>query len=141
MASGRTSSAELLGGTAAGAQLVRFAITGGLVTVLAIIIYWVLATPFKVAPLLANLTGYAAAMASGYLLHSRWSFRGHGERGSPAARGGRFLIVSLISLALNSLWVWAATDWLGGPTWWPVVPMLFVTPLVTFALNRNWVFA
>ena len=27
-----------------------------------------------------------------------------------------------------------------GPTWWPLVPAIFVTPLATFALNRQWVF-
>ena len=32
------------------------------------------------------------------------------------------------------------TGALGGPAWWPLVPMLLVTPLVSFALNRAWVF-
>jgi putative flippase GtrA len=27
-----------------------------------------------------------------------------------------------------------------GPTWWPLVPAIFVTPLATFFLNRQWVF-
>jgi hypothetical protein len=30
---------------------------------------------------------------------------------------------------------------LAGPWWWPLIPILFVTPLVTFSLNRLWVFA
>lgn len=141
MAPTRTSLNGLLSGTGAGAQLVRFAITGGLVTLLAIAVYWTLATPLGLPPLLANFAGYVAAVLSGYVLHSRWSFRGHGERSDPAARGGRFAVVSLVSLGLNSLWVWVATDLLAGPTWWPMLPMLLVTPLVTFALNRNWVFA
>lgn len=122
-------------------QLLRFAITGGLVTLLAVAVYWTLATPLALPPLLANFAGYVAAVASGYVLHSRWSFRGHGTRDAPAAQGGRFVAVSLISLGLNSLWVWSLTGPMGGPTWWPIVPMLLVTPLVTFALNRNWVFA
>jgi hypothetical protein len=32
------------------------------------------------------------------------------------------------------------TGLLAGPTWWPVVLMLTVTPAVTFLLNRHWVF-
>ena len=56
-------------------------------------------------------------------------------------RTGRFFIVSLVSLGLNSLFVGVLTGPLDGPTWWPVIPMLFVTPLVTFYLNRQWVFA
>jgi hypothetical protein len=29
---------------------------------------------------------------------------------------------------------------LNGAWWWPLIPILFVTPLITFALNRLWVF-
>ena len=121
-------------------QLVRFALVGGFVTALGVAAYWVPATFMGVPPLLANLLGYAVAVAFGFMLHSRVSFRGHGSRDNPGRRTGRFIIVSLVSLGLNSLFVWALTGPLGGPTWWPVVPMLFVTPLVTFTLNRHWVF-
>jgi hypothetical protein len=30
--------------------------------------------------------------------------------------------------------------YLAGPVWWSVIPIVFVTPLVTFSLNRRWVF-
>jgi putative flippase GtrA len=122
-------------------QLARFAITGGIVTALGAGAYWVLATFFGVAPLVANLVGYLLAVSSGYVLHSRWSFRGHGRRDNPARTTSRFFAVSLISLLLNSLFVWLLTGLLQGPTWWPLLPMLLITPLVTFALNRRWVFA
>lgn len=126
--------------SAIGGQVVRFGMVGGFVTALGVIVYWVPATYFGVAPLLANLLAYAVAVALGYILHSRVSFRGHGSRDRPAQRTGRFFVVSLVSLGLNSLWVGILTGPLGGPTWWPVVPMLFVTPLVTFYMNRQWVF-
>jgi putative flippase GtrA len=122
-------------------QLIRFGLVGGFVTALGAGAYWVPATFLGVPPLVANVLGYVVAAGIGYLLHSRISFRGHGSRDNPVQRTGRFVIVSLISLALNSLFVWALTGPLHGPTWWPVVPMLFVTPLVTFGLNRQWVFA
>jgi len=121
-------------------QVIRFGLVGGFVTVIGMAVYYFPATYMGVAPLLANLLGYAVAAALGYVLHSRISFRGHGSRDRPAQRTGRFLIVSLISLALNSLWVGVLTGPLHGPTWWPVIPMVFLTPLVTFALNRQWVF-
>jgi putative flippase GtrA len=122
-------------------QLIRFALVGGFVTALGAGAYWVPATFLGVPPLLANLIGYGVAVAVGYVLHSKVSFRGHGSRDNPGQRTGRFIIVSLISLGLNSLFVWVLTGPMDGPTWWPVVPMLFVTPLVTFTLNRRWVFA
>ena len=121
-------------------QLVRYALTGGFVTVLGAGVYWVAATFFGVAPLVANVLAYVVAVCIGYVMHSRWSFRGHGSRDDAVRTTTRFLLVSFVSFALNSLWVWALTGPMHGPTWWPVVPMLFVTPLVTFALNRRWVF-
>ncbi|MEA3001528.1 MAG: hypothetical protein QOH81_316 [Sphingomonadales bacterium] len=122
-------------------QLIRFGLVGGLVTALGAGAYWVPATFFGVPPLAANVLGYLVAVGLGYFLHSQVSFRGHGSRDNPAHRTGRFFIVSLISLALNSLFVWALTGPLHGPTWWPVVPWIFVTPAVTFVLQRQWVFA
>ena len=122
------------------AQYLRFGLVGLFVTALGVIAYWVPATFYGVAPLLANLFGYAVAVVFGYILHSRVSFRGHGRRDRQAVRTARFFVVSLVSLGLNSVFVWVLTGPLDGPTWWPVIPMLFVTPLVTFYLNRQWVF-
>src|SRR3954470_24524735 len=122
-------------------QLLRFGMVGGFVTALGAGAYWVPATFLGVHPLAANVFGYLVAAGVGYVLHSRVSFKGHGSRDNPVQRTGRFLVVSLVSLALNSLFVWVLTGLLHGPTWWPVVPMIFATPLATFALNRYWVFA
>jgi putative flippase GtrA len=121
-------------------QLLRFAISGGIVTLLGAGAYWVTATFLGIAPLIANVIGYAVAVVTGYVMHSRFSFAGHGSRDNLARTTGRFVIVSLVSLGLNSFWVWLLTGALGGETWWPVPPMLLVTPLVTFSLNRKWVF-
>ncbi len=124
-------------------QLVRFGMVGGFVTGLYAIVYSPLASLGILSPQLANLAGYFVAMVTGYILHSRWSFRGHGERDNAARTTGRFFIVSLVSLGLNAFFVFILTDsaMLGGPWWWPLIPILFVTPLVTFSLNRLWVFA
>ena len=130
----RARGSEVLG------QLIRFGLVGGFVTALGAGAYLAAALA-GVAPLLANVLAYAVAMATGYVLHSKVSFRGHGSRDNPAQRTLRFVTVSLISFGLNSLFVWTMTEPLGWPVWTPVVPMLFVTPLVTFTLNRRWVFA
>lgn len=122
-------------------QLLRFGLVGGFVTLLGATLYYVPATWLGVPPLLANLLGYAVAVVFGYVLHGRISFAGHGGRDQPLVRTGRFFLVSLVSLGLNSLFVYLLTGPLGGPTWWPLVPMLFVTPIFTFLFNRHWVFA
>jgi putative flippase GtrA len=121
-------------------QLTRFACVGGILAAISTGTYLVPALWLGVPPLLANLLSYGVAVSAGYVLHSRVSFRGYGRRDREALRSGRFFAVSLISLALNSLFVWILTGPMDGPAWWPVVPMLAVTPLVTFLLNRHWVF-
>lgn len=121
-------------------QLIRFGLVGGFVTVLSAVIYYVSAAHLGVPPLLANVFGYLVGGALGYVLHSRISFRGHGGRDRPALRTSRFAVVSLITFALNSLFVGVLTGPLHGATWWPVIPMVGVTPLVAFCLNRRWVF-
>ncbi len=122
-------------------QLVRFVVAGGMTTALYTLVYSPLAG-FKItSEQVANLLGYLVAVTSGYLLHSNWSFRGHGADKKQTAT--RFFAVSLFSYGANTFWVWLLTDdaVLNGPWWWPLIPVLFVTPLVTFALNRLWVFA
>lgn len=121
-------------------QLFRFVLTGGFVTVLGAAVYAIPATFFGVPPLLANVAAYLTAATIGYVMHSRWSFRGHGTRDNTARTTGRFLIVSLISFAINSLWVWLLTDAFDLAPWVAVIPMIFFTPIVTFTLNRRWVF-
>ena len=121
-------------------QLVRFGVAGGLATLCYAAVYSPLAATKLTSEQVANVCGYLVAMLAGYALHSKWSFRGHGA--SAAASMPKFFAVSLVSFGVNTFWVWLLTDdaVLAGPWWWPLVPIVFVTPLVTFALNRLWVF-
>jgi putative flippase GtrA len=122
-------------------QLIRYGISGGFVTMLGIGVYLFAAIALDIAPLIANILAYVVCVAVGYVIHSRWSFKGHGRRDNIARTTSRFFLVSLVSFVLNSLFVWVLTGPIDGPDWWPTIPMLFVTPLVTFALNRRWVFS
>jgi len=121
-------------------QLVRFGLTGGLLTVLVAGGYWLVATLLHVEPMLSLTLNFVVFTGLGYLLHSRFSFRGHGSRDNATARTARFFTVNVIGFLANQSFVWLLVKQLGGPTWWPVLPILFVTPLLTFALNRRWVF-
>lgn len=123
-------------------QMLRFLVSGGITTGLYAVVYSGMALFDLAAPQVANICGYLVAVVSGYLLHSRWSFRDHGERHNPARTTSRFFVVSLVSYGLNALFVFLLTDarMLGGDWWWPLPPICFITPLVTFTLNRQWVF-
>ena len=121
-------------------QLVRYGLTGGLASLVNIGVYWILAAR-GLDPNLAWGAGYVAAVAVGYVIHSRWSFRDLERRDDIARTGSRFVVVSLISFALNQFWVWLLVQQLDLPLWAPYPLVLGVTPLVIFGLNRKWVFA
>jgi len=120
-------------------QLVRFLISGALVTALGVAVYALVALVLRWHPQVGNILAYVVAMATGYIMHSRWSFRDHGGTRDRRTKV-RFFIVSLISYALNSFWVWLLYTRLDLDRAVPIIPMLFVTPVVTFLLNRRWVF-
>ena len=140
-------------------QLARFVVSGAFVTAIGVGVYAIVALllrwhpqignfmAYVVAvalvlrwhPQLGNFLAYVIAVATGYFMHSTWSFKGHGAERTHATKL-RFVVVSIVSYALNSFWVWLLFSHLKLGPEAPIAPMLFVTPLVTFALNRQWVF-
>lgn len=68
------------------------------------------------------------AASAGFFIHGRLSFARHGARDRPAGRGVRFVAISLLSLGLNSLFVWALRGPMRLPPLWPIIPMLCVHP-------------
>ncbi|HWJ71177.1 MAG TPA: GtrA family protein [Sphingobium sp.] len=131
---------SMMAGRPMAGQIFRYALTGGFVTALQAAAYWMLAQWAGLHPQFANFLGYLVAVASGFVLHGRFTFRGHGRRDRPVARGLRFAAASLLSLALNAGWVWLCVTRLGWPLWSPVPLMGVVTPAFMFMLNRQWVF-
>lgn len=121
-------------------QLVRFGVSGVLLTLFVAAAYWVLATPLHVEPMISMTISYLVATGIGYLLHSNFSFRGHGSRDRAGARTARFFIVNTLGFLSNQLFIFVLVKQMGGPTWWPIPFIIFVTPLLTFTLNRKWVF-
>ena len=120
-------------------QLVRFGIVGLSLAALYSAIYWYLAT-YVMAPVLAVVIAFAVAVSIGFVLHSRWSFRGHGKSEDRRMKV-KFFIVQSSGFVLNEIFTWVLTGPMHGPTWWPLVPAILVTPLATFLFNRQWVFS
>jgi putative flippase GtrA len=76
-----------------------------------------------------------------YVTHGEYSFRDHGERDRHHIRMGRFFAINILGFLVNQLFIWLLVKQLGGATWWPTIPMVFLTPLLTFALHRRFVYA
>lgn len=121
-------------------QIFRYGVTGLFVTACQAAIYWTLAAVVGLHVQVANLIGYGAAVCIGYVSHSLFTFRDQEQSDGHAARGVKFIAVSLVSYALNALWVWACVTHMGWPEWSPIPAMVFVTPAAVFLLNRKWVF-
>jgi putative flippase GtrA len=124
-------------------QLIRFGIAGGISTVIYSAVYlpladFVLTKTWAVA---AVPPAFLVAAACGFFLHSAWSFRGHGSRDPSGRQHVKFLLVQGFGLLLNMAFTWLLTAAFHQPTWAPLIPVVLVTPIATFALNRQWVFA
>ena len=120
-------------------QMLRYGVTGIGLAALYAAIYWAGATLAAMPAQLANGAGFVAALIAGYILHSQWSFRGHGRRSGWS--WSRFLVVNFAGYLLNCLWVWLIVDELARPVALSIVPIVTLTPLFTFLLNRRWTFA
>lgn len=122
------------------AQLIRYGVAGVGVTLFQIAIYNLALGAGHMAPLIANTVATAAAMLVGYGIHSRFTFVGHGSGASVARTGGRFFVANMVGFAINSLWVWLFSAVMHWSPHLASLPVLFVTPLLLFWLNRKWVF-
>lgn len=140
MASGAAEGRGLLGHPVLG-QLVRFLAAGGVSTAIYTAVYLPLATWVfgRAHAVYAVPFAFAAAVSAGYVLHSAWSFKGHGQRNVPGQRA-KFVAVQGFGLVLHALITWVVTDLMRQPAWVPLVPGLILVPGVTFWLNRQWVF-
>jgi putative flippase GtrA len=122
-------------------QLVRFGIAGVISTLIYAAVYMPLATwVFPNLAVAAVPFAFAVAVTCGFFLHSGWSFKGHGTRDSSGRQHLKFLIVQGVGLALNAVFTWVLADLMHYPDWVPLIPIVTITPIATFALNRQWVF-
>ncbi len=121
-------------------QAVRYAVTGLIITLAFSICYWAVAELLHVDPMLSLALVFVVFTGISFFVHGEISFKGHGSRDRNHVRMIRFLGVNLIGFALNQLFVWVLVKQLGGETWWPMIPFVLVTPLLTFTLHRRWVF-
>ncbi|NIJ31262.1 putative flippase GtrA [Sphingomonas insulae] len=124
-------------------QIVRFGIAGGISTLIYSAVY--LPLTFWVFPrehaVYAVPFAFAVAVTAGYVLHSRWSFRGHGSRTAGMRQQAQFVGVQASGMALNAAITWIGTAWFGLPAWAPLLPAVALATIFTFILNRWLVFA
>jgi len=122
-------------------QMLRYAFAGAVITLAVAGSYWAIAELLHVDPMVSLTIVFVVFSVISYFTHGEFSFRGHGARDQHHIRMGRFLAVNVLGYLVNQGFIWLLVKQLHGPTWWPTIPMVFVTPLLTFALHRRFVYA
>ena len=122
-------------------QLIRYAFAGFAITLAVAASYWLIAEYLHVDPMVSFTIVFLFFSGVSYFTHGAFSFKGHGERDRHHVRMGRFLAVNVLGYLVNQGFIWLLVKQLQGPNWWPTLPMIFVTPLLTFALHRRFVYA
>ena len=122
-------------------QLVRYGFAGLAITLAVAGSYWAITDLLHVGPMISFTIVFLVFSAISYVTHGEYSFKGHGTRDQHHIRMGRFLAVNVLGYLVNQGFIWLLVKQLDGPTWWSVIPMVFVTPLLTFTLHRRFVYA
>lgn len=122
-------------------QMSRYAVAGLAITLALAASYWALAEFGGLDPMLSFAFVFLLFSGVSYVTHGAFSFKGHGSRDRHHIRASRYVAVALFGFGLNQFFVWFLVKHLGGPTWWPTIPMVFVTPLILFMLMRRYVYA
>ena len=123
------------------AQLIRYAVAGSGAAAVYSSVYLVIAnllSPGQAA--IAVVPAFLTSLLVSFILHSRWSFSGHGHRDEKVMQPLRFTLVQTAGLLLNLVITYVVTQVLLAPNWVALIPSLMLTPLATFALQRYWVF-
>jgi putative flippase GtrA len=118
------------------AQLVSFGVVGLLATAVHAIVFVLCVEVARLSPLAANFAAFAVAVSVSYVGNYRWTFAARASVGSFA----RFLITSLIGLAINTTAVWVVSDLLRVSYLYALLAILFVAPVAVFLLSRYWAF-
>lgn len=114
-----------------------FSVVGLGATLIHVLVALALQHFLGLAPLLANFLAYGSAVSFSYVGNARWTFRGR-SHGAPTAL--RFLLVSLLGLALNQGIVHITVNLLDWPFAGALAVVVMVVPVTIFALSKLWAF-
>lgn len=118
-------------------DICRFIIIGGLATLVHYVAALTAYGVFNVPPLWANFIAFIIAFNVTYLGHYFWVFKSENSHRSSLPKS---LSVSLTGLMLSQLIVWGLTEKLDFPFHFTLIAAVTLVPIVTFSLNRFWVF-
>ncbi|GID25756.1 GtrA family protein [Paractinoplanes brasiliensis] len=119
------------------AEILRYAVSGGAGALTHLGVGALLAAGLGVRAVIASGAGFAASVLISYGLQRSWVFR---STAGHVLTAGRFLTVTLVALALNSLILLLGTEALDIPFLGAQGVALVTIPVVNYVLNSRWTF-
>ena len=116
-------------------QLIKFGFVGILNTGITFIVYNVL---LKLGMVYFAAIGYIAGVANSYIWNKNWVFGAKGEKDK--ALIFKFVIVNLISFAVNSAVLWFCINYITDNKTVAQLPAIVVGMGVNYILNKIWTF-
>lgn len=118
-------------------RLVRFLVTGVGATLLYAFLAEVFSAALPMNPALGSVLAYALAAIFSYAGHKYFTFASGGAHRFEVPR---FLILTLVGLAISFALPAVLSGWLGLPMRIPVGLTCILVPLVNYIVLRHWVF-
>lgn len=118
-------------------QVPLFAIVGAAATATHVVAALAAREWAGLSPMAANFVGYLCAVGVSYLGNARFTFRRAVWHGPQFMR---FVVVSLLGLALTQGLTWLLVERLGWPFWAGLGVVAVAVPALSFALQRLWAF-
>ncbi len=118
-------------------QLFKFGIVGGLSTLLNSAAFIFFVDVLSITPLVGNLMAFCLAFWVSYWGQSKWTFE---HRNHTKEKLFKFFLVCLLGLGMNTFFVWLLMHVFSKSAYVAILPMIFITPLVVFFINKFWVF-
>ncbi len=116
-------------------QLAKFGVVGVSGYLLNLVIYTLL---LGLGAHTAAVISFMVSAANNYWWNRHWTFAS--QKGNFAGQGARYLVVTLVALAVNQIWLLVFLDWFG---WGKVVSQAIAIALiipVNFLGNKLWSF-
>lgn len=118
-------------------DLCRFIIIGGTATIVHFVTALFAHHGFGLSPLWSNFIAFCVAFNATYFGNYFWAFEADTQHRDSLPKS---LTVSIIGLILSQFIVWSLTEYLGFAFHITLICAVLLVPLVTFSLNKFWVF-
>ncbi|PKF51304.1 GtrA family protein [Enterovibrio nigricans] len=115
-------------------RIVRFALTGGLATLMHVVAAFAMIHFFMTPVFVANVIGFACAFFLSYFLQSTFVFKQHLSLNNAF----RFFTVQFSALVISQL---ISEIFQGSSPYLRVLIVVFLIPLVTYIIHKIWTFS